>query len=267
MIALALAPLAFARGVPAFEQDWQWPVHHAQCAPYTQLGSEPWNSGGIGTAQSYPEPWVPYLVAGSLCSLAGPHLGLLLYLTLLLSLASLGIVWLGRQRGFSACAMIGAAAVYLGNPVLLNKIHAGHLHFIFSYAMLAVFLAALSEPNMRRNWLWLGLLLGLASAQQQFFFFALFLGFVLSFRYGPAWFLKTGFPCVVVALCLTAPQWILGSNPASAASFAAYRPTLHWEQSQSVALPEAVRFLGYIGGYDKALSSAAAPSCVAPTTQ
>ncbi len=252
-IVLAIWPLASANGLPAFQQDWQWPVHPAQCAPYTYLGVQPWNSAGIGSAQSYPAPWLPYILSGSLCSLAGPHAGLVIYLIALLALSALGIAWLARMCKLGGIATGCAIACYLGNPVLLDKLHAGHLHFLFSYATLPWFLAAILDERTLRRPLLLGALLGVASAQQQFFVFGIGLGFLLGLRHGAGWFVRTGLPAVAVALLFTMPQWILAAHTASAANFNAYRPIVHWEESQSVPFPQAIRFLGYIGGYDRAL--------------
>ncbi len=253
LIALALLPLIVANGIPAFEQDWQWPVHPAQCAPYAYLGAQPWNSAGIGNAQSYPAPWLPYVISGSLCSLAGPHAGLSMYLMALLALSGFGIAWLARMCGLSGIATGCAIACYLGNPVLLDKLHAGHLHFLFSYAVLPCFLAAVLDERTRRRPLLLGALLGVAGAQQQFLVFGAGLGFLLGLRHGAGWLVRTGFPALAVALLFTMPQWILAAHTASAANFSAYRPIVHWEESQSVPFSQAVRFLGYIGGYDRAL--------------
>ena len=47
---------------------------------------------------------------------------------------------------------------------------------------------------------------------------------------------------------------LAATHPDSAAGFSTYRPVIHWEESQSVPLLQAARFLGYIGGYDAALS-------------
>lgn len=256
MIALALAPLSLAVGVPAFEQDWQWPIHNTQCASYIWLGAQPWNSSGIGSAQIYPEAWAPYAISGSLCSIAGPHTGLVLYLALLFVVAAIGIRWLARTLGFGELPSISAVAFYLGNPLILNELHAGHLHFIFSYALLPNLLAAIRDKAAGKRPIHIGVLLGLTAAQQQFFLFALILAILLGLPRGPSWFARIALPAFLVSLCFIASQWVLAiADPASAVNLAAYRPLVHWEESQSVPLSEALRFLGYIGGYDAALPS------------
>ncbi len=252
---LALSPLAYSTGVPAFEQDWQWPLHQAQCIPFAHLGSEPWNSTGLGAPQSYPEPWLPYAISGSLCAALGPHPALLFYLLILLAVAVCGIAWLARASQFVPASSLCLIAFYIGNPVILNKVHAGHLHFLFSYALLPCFLAGLVDPKTRTRPLLLGTLLGLAGAQQQFLVFGTALGILLGLRLGPTWLLRTGLPALAVALIFTMPQWLLAAYSGSGANLAVYRPLVHWEESQSTPFSAALRFLGYIGGYDSALPS------------
>jgi hypothetical protein len=163
----------------------------------------------------------------------------------------LGITWLARSYGLGRAAVAIAITCYLANAVILNELHAGHLHFLFSYALLPFFLAAIRDERTRNRWLLIGSFLGLAGAQQQFFFFALVLGIGLGVRNGGGWLLRTGLPALVVALCFAMPQWILSVT--AAGSYYEFRPLVHWEQSQSVPFTQAVRFLGYIGGYDKIL--------------
>lgn len=196
---------------------------------------------------------MPYATAGSLCAIAGPHGGLLIYLLLLLVLAAYGMRWLTETLGFSALAVVCSVASYLGSPVVLNKLHAGHLHFIFSYAALPFFLAAVRDQRTAKSPIILGTLLGLASAQQQFFPFGIFLALLLGVHYGWTWYWRTALPAFVFALCVTAPQWILAATHGSSGNLDVYQPLMHWEASQSVPFGQALRFLGYIGGYDLAL--------------
>lgn|GEM_PF-3015476 len=247
----ALTPLITHDGVPAFQQDWLWPVHQAQCSAFMSFGFSPWNPSGNGGAQVYPQPWWPYLLAGPLCKAIGPHSALAAQLIFYFLLGGCSIAVMVSRWTRNPLAAISAIAIYLGNPVLLNMLHAGHLHFLASYSVFPLLLAVLIDDRVKNNVLLVGVLAGLASAQQQFFLFAVVAIFAASLRNGLPWFVLRGVASILIGALFLMPQWCIALVDTQTASLLVYRPLIAWERAQSAPLIEAVRALGYIGLYDQ----------------
>jgi len=243
--------IATQPGVPAFQQDWIWPINRSQLAPFLTATFYAWNPNGFGQPLVYPEPWLPTLAAAGLCYLAGVRIGLLLYLASMLVVGGLGMRRLLKPMATSRFARCAAIAAFMGSPVMLNELQAGHTYFFLSYAFLPWIAARSLSYKRPVDALWLGVLIGIGSAQQQFFIFNLALAAACIFRRGAkpvvGWFIALG-----AALVTVAPQWILLATQGQA-SLNVFVPLRHWEFAQSTGFSEAVRALGYTGGYDTTL--------------
>ncbi len=243
-------PLLRADGVPAFQQDWLWPAWPQQCAAFSLKGASPWISGGTGLPASYPQPWWPYLVAGSLCSALGPKLALVAYIGCVVFVgAYLAIRLFSFVLGpFSA---IAAAAILWGSPVPLNEIQAGHWFFLTSYAVAPLVLETAFFATRRWAWLHLGVLLGVASAQQQFF--PLLTAALLGIGFSRRNLLSATLPAILVGVAVVSPLWISAVLLRQDAALSTIYTFGHWIDSQSAPLSDALRMIGYIGGYDAGL--------------
>ena len=246
-----------SRGVPALQQDWLWPATRSQCLPFSLFGASPWLWNGTGTPAAYPQPWLPYLISGAPCSSFGPHTALLLFLAVVVLTGSTCVVLLLNALGTRALgAQVLGLALFWGNPVILNELQAGHLFFLWSYA----FLPLVCIVTMRRSHFWSAIACGtavfLASAQQQFFFFAIAaLAIVVASapRRGDALFVLVS---ILSACAEVSTQAFALVVPAALNGFYPLHPQVHWEASQSASLADALRGLGYIGGYDQKLLGA-----------
>ena len=114
--------------------------------------------------------------------------------------------------------------------------------------------------TMRRSHFWSAIACGtavfLASAQQQFFFFAIAaLAIVVASapRRGDALFVLVS---ILSACAEVSTQAFALVVPAALNGFYPLHPQVHWEASQSASLADALRGLGYIGGYDQKLLGA-----------
>jgi hypothetical protein len=243
-------PLLSAPGVPAFQQDWLWPISRLQCGAFALTGLVPWHAGGAGSAAAYPEPWWPYLAAGSLCAIAGPHAAIFLFVYGCIFAAGISMYVFCRRCGRSPLGACTAMALYASGPVLFNEIQAGHAFYLCSYALLPAVAALAIPARLRYQWLILGVCLGFASAQQQFFFFASFVVVLVGVATSLRWTAYTVLPAIAVALVFASPQWLL--LVLRPALIEGVRPLQHWEFAQSAPLAEAARMIGYIGGYDAA---------------
>jgi hypothetical protein len=254
--AAIIVPLALASGVPAFQHDWLWPADRVQCNSYAMLGMSPWLQNGAGMPASYPQFWVPYAASGMLCDLAGPRFGLCLFLFAIVAIGALGVVYLCRSF-LAIPPYVNAAAVILfwGNPVVLNEMHAGHLFFLWSYALLpAVIGVTLHRNRTPFSGFYAGALLGLASAQQQFLAIGVLvmaLLLIATYKRGDGRFLAVA---LAVGLGVTSPAWILAAIANPEQILGAQHPQMHWELAQSAPFLDAVRLIGYIGHYDTAIS-------------
>lgn len=255
---LAAAPFAGMTGSPAFHQDWQWPVDASQCSGLSRFGAQPWDSAGPGSAQAYPEPWWPYLSESVSCTALGTHWSLVATVFVLIALCGLFAGLLAKRIFNNPYATIASIALYAGSPVVLNKLQAGHLLFLASYALMpaVAYLAMYAEGRL--SWFVAGTLIGIGSAQQQFFFFDVFI-YAALMRRKPAAAVVNVALTILTAGLFTCSEWIIAVAYAAAGSLNTLMPLPHYEASQSAYPLDALRAIGYIGGYDKRLLDGALP--------
>jgi len=252
LVALELLPLAEKSGVPAFRQDWVWPAFRSQCSGVASAPFMPWQRHVLGNPPVYPAAWWPSLLSGTLCQSVGPHASVIVVLAIVLVLAGAAMTLFARTLGCTSAGCTIAAAAYVANPLVLNKLEAGHWYYIAGYALFPVIAALAIREKTRTSWLALGAVVGLAAAQPQFLPMALLVLWLFAIIRRRAIDIVTAALASFVALAITAVQWmpafVIGST-----AFDVLTPLRHWEDSQSVPLSDAFRLLGYIGGYDAQL--------------
>ncbi len=251
-VLLLLRPLALHSGIPAFQHDWLWPVDGRQMYGYATQGLFAWERAGGGSFQVYPVPWWPPLMAAGFCAL-GPHVGLVLFLVFWIGLGSLGIARMSRTFGLGSIARAVTVAVFLGNPVVLNELQAGHIYFIISYNLLPWVYVSARNRTTAAGSIVTGVLLGLASAQHQFFV----MGGLVALAGTD---LRERTACrrlalaLLVAAVVSSPSWIDGAV-AGVKSLDVDAPVIKWEVFQSTSISESFRMLGYTSGYDARMVS------------
>lgn len=188
----------------------------------------------------------------------GPHWGLIIFIGFLVLISAIAIefaiVTLGKTLEVEISRIWSGVAVaaYLGSPVLLNELQAGHLKFIESFAILpAICALALQRWTLRRAII-IGGLIGVCAAQPQFFGLAILsiLAFSITGRSFEFRFIATA---VIVALLLNSPQLTSFFIRHAASGLSSYRPLLRFEVVESANLLDAIRSLGYMAGYDSRL--------------
>lgn len=254
IIAVELFPLISGSGVPAFQHDWAWPVARAQCVPLATAGFEPWHNVGLGIPAVYPESYIYHAVAGSSCLAFGPHAGLVLLLFSALLLCGFGY----RRLYYAITAREGLpsyeaiaftiSVVCIANPIVLNKLQAGHVKFLLAYAVLPWIAVAGLNTRSRHAPFSLGILLGVAALDPQFLAYGFVVALVFSlFSSERNWLHVLG--AFAVAALINLQQIIPALTPAGTASLNVLAPVLFWQRSQSGHIADALRLTGYIGGY------------------
>jgi hypothetical protein len=251
---LTIAPLLSHAGVPAFQHDWLWPVDRVQLPNYVAIGFESWERNGLGYAQVYPAAWWAYLTVAMTCWIAGPHGGLVIFLYAALSVGAGGSARLARELGSSGLAEAIAILIYVSNPFVLNEVQAGHLFMLWSYALLPWIAALAIRPPTALRSAQVGVLIGLASAQQQFLIFGIIVASVCTLC---AW--PRRFPYMIVtgvcAAAFSMPLWLPSVTAHSTDALNVLAPTHDWQLAQSASPADALRLIGYIGLYDRRLGA------------
>lgn len=252
--AIVLLPLMLSGGVPAFQHDWVWPSAASQCVPLAIAGFEPWHDSGLGIPAVYPESFIYHSLAGGSCIAFGPRAGLVVLLLAALVCCGFGYralcraVAAGERIAFSGAVSFAIAATAIANPIVLNKLQAGHLKFILAYAILPwIAVAALRTAVLGSVWV-LGALLGIAAMDPQFLAFGPIVAIVW-WWYGGARRPEVVLGAIAVAFAINLQQIVPAMWPSSPQSLGALSPVLFWQRSQSGYPADAVRLLGYIGGY------------------
>lgn len=181
--ALALAcvasvlPIVASQSVPAFQQDWAWPLARPLAFEWLKSFVGLWD--GRSTAHANLLPWQTYAVVAqvalvAVCGVAG---GLAVWIALLEFLAAAGCLAMLSVFGVTAWpARFVAAFFYAFTPVVFTRIAAGHLAYLLGYALLPFVVAlayrVIERPGAMRT-LTLGVVVGLAASQIQFYAIAL----------------------------------------------------------------------------------------------
>lgn len=237
--------------VPAFQQDWLWPAASQQIDSFAAANLYAWHEAGAGYPAVYPAPWIPDMIAGIACHIFGVYFGLIVFIALGLAIGAFGMFRLTRHFTQSPILQSTSIILFLGSPVVLNEIQAGHLYYLISYAFLPFIADLAISIRCAREALVIGLFMGIGAVQQQFLVLDVFLLF-------SCWYFINRFSLRLMLLaCFTfllvsSPEWILTLDQGTK-GLDAFIPLLHWERAQSISLGAAFRALDYTGGYDQQL--------------
>lgn len=252
--AVSVWPVVQSGSIPAFQQDWAWPLSRSLSLQWLHGFIGLWDDRALGQANAL--PWQTYAVATQTASILifGPSVGLAIWIA--------GTVFLGAWRcgamlerfGVArlSARMIGAALFAFG-PVPFTRIAAGHLAYLLAYALLpwAIELAheTISGRHVR-SCIALGFVVGLSACQIQFYAIdglaiALLIPFVSR---SAGWFGRLAAAgALSIAVQLQALLPMLGS--ATPSLYLGQRAILSWEYNNSSPFGAALVGLGYFTHY------------------
>jgi hypothetical protein len=165
-------PIVASQSVPAFQQDWVWPLSRPLAWEWLKSFIGLWDARSTGHANLL--PWQTYAVAVQfgLIAVFGSSLGLALWIAVLEFLAAIGCVAMLAAFGVTSWpARISASLAYAFGPVVFTRLSAGHLAYLVGYALLPLAMALAFRAIERRatsTAIWLGVVIGLAASQIQF---------------------------------------------------------------------------------------------------
>lgn len=251
--AISVWPIAESGSIPAFQQDWAWPISRAGDLQWLHAFVGLWDERSLGQANAL--PWQTYAaVPAALFVLAfGPSAGLALWLFAVLMTAALGCAWMLREFGARGAAALVPAAMYAFSPVAFTRLAAGHVPYLVAYALLPFALGyakrALERGDTRAA-IAMGLLLGLAACQVQFLAIGWIAVAVLAcvLNRSPGW---TGRFAVALIVSLAVQlQWLLPLAVSSTAALYSGQPALiSFEYNNSAVPASAAIALGYFPHY------------------
>ena len=258
MLAIACAisvwPLPAAQTVPAFQQDWAWPLSRSLSLQWLHAFVGLWDPRSLGQGNAL--PWETYAVAAQVaCILVlGPAIGLAMWIAALEFLAGYGCVRLLESFGVrSQPARFVPALFYALGPVTFTRIAAGHLAYLLAYALLplAIWLGRRAIESPRAIFVpVLGIAVGLAGSQIQFLAIAwlAILPLAAAIPRAAGWPLRLG-GAAAIALCVQL-QALLPLALSSAPSLYAAQPALlSFEYNNSSPFASAPVMLGYFTHY------------------
>ncbi len=261
--AVSVWPIVASHSVPAFQQDWAWPLARPLAFEWFKSFVGLWD--GRSTAHANLLPWQTYAVAVQflLVALCGVVNGLALWIALLEFLAAAGCVAMLAGFGVTSWpARFTAAFFYALSPVVFTRIAAGHLAYLLGYALLPLIVAlarrVVERPDAMRAVL-LGVALGLAASQIQFLVIAWFaiapLPFVVA--RAPGWGRRL---CAAAGISIAVQlQALLPLAFGSAAAIYASQPALlSFEYNNSAPAALAPVMLGYFTHYYETYAPAGA---------
>lgn len=252
--ALSVWPIVASRSVPAFQQDWAWPLSRPLAWEWLKTFVGLWD--GRSTAHANLLPWQTYAVVAQtgLIAVFGASLGLAVWIAGLELLAAACCAWMLRTFGVTSwMALFSAAAFYAFGPVVFTRIAAGHLAYLVGYALLPLAIALACRAIERRdakNALALGVTIGLAGSQIQFLAIAWLaiapLPFALARAPGWGWRLAAAAGIGVAVQLQALLPLAFGS---AAAAYAMQPALLAFEYNNSAPLTSAPVMLGYFTHY------------------
>lgn len=165
-------PIVASQSVPAFQQDWAWPLARPLAFEWLKTFVGLWD--GRSTAHTNVLPWQTYAVAVQVALIAvwGVAGGLAIWIAFLEFFAGVACVAMLSAFGVTSWpARLTAAFFYALSPVVFTRIAAGHLAYLLGYAMLPLIVAlargVVERPNATRA-VSLGVAIGIAASQIQF---------------------------------------------------------------------------------------------------
>jgi hypothetical protein len=247
-------PILRSGSIPAFQQDWTWPLSRGLSLQWLHAFIGLWDPRGLG--QANPLPWETYAVVLQVAFILifGPSLGLAVWIVALefgagyacwrmLATLSVPSVW----------ARFTAALFYAAGPVVFTRVAAGHLAYLIAYALLPLVVLFAKQTIENAGLLpsaLLGLLVGLSGSQIQF----LAIDWLVVLPLVPVVRRIAGWPArlllaagVAIAVQLQALLPLAISSTTSL--YLAQRALISWEYNNSSPFSAAIVMLGYFTHY------------------
>ena len=257
---LSVAPLIFARGIPAYQHDWSWPFTPQAVWSGLVGHFSLWEQSGLGRPNPLASANPLLVILSGFGLLFGPIAGAKIAIVCAALLAALAATYCALR---TVCAQPFAATLagilYVTSPVLFNKIAAGQVTFWYAYALLPLIFER-ARAARSGNWraaLWTALLCALATIQPQFAVFSLIVVFVAAFslRNGRATAIALGAAIIGIGVALAPTVWALFSARGDVLAQFPW-PVQTWERAHSAPLSLALLTSHYIiPYYDTALHS------------
>jgi hypothetical protein len=249
-------------GVVGLYHDWTIPPAGAQVTAYAQQLFDGWQARGLGAPLDYPTEypyWFVLALAVALSGIQGAALSKVV-VVIVPALAFLSAAALARALRRSAGASAACGITYALCPVILNKMVAGQLTYLFAYALLPLVLAltanALRSRRPTAGGLAAGALVAIVFMQIQLGVLAgaaVVLATALCARAGPLERLRfLGAASLALGLGLSPTILALVLNHAATAA-AKSEPVLNsmeWLRFNSAPPLEALKLIGYATHYD-----------------
>ncbi|MGA8533275.1 MAG: hypothetical protein WB615_04125 [Candidatus Tumulicola sp.] len=176
LLALACAvsvwPLLASQTIPAFQQDWAWPLSRPLAWQWLRAFVGLWDPRSMGQGNAL--PWQTYAVAVQVAVVMvfGAATGLAAWIGALEFLAACSCIAMLDAFGVRSWpARLAAALFYALGPVAFTRIAAGHLAYLLAYALLPLAIAlgrrTIEHPRIM-NAVALGVVIGISGCQVQF---------------------------------------------------------------------------------------------------
>jgi hypothetical protein len=249
-----VSPIVFSGSIPAFQQDWTWPLSRALALQWLSTFAGLWDGRGLGGANTL--AWQAFVVLVQACCAAvlGPSLGLALWLAATFATAAAGCVAMVAAFGVrSWIARLSAAVFYAFGPVTFTREAAGHLAYLVGYALLPLVIALAFKVSTQRGFarsVTLGIVVGFAASQVQFYAIA-WLAIAALIPFVPA---ARGWPgrlgiALAVSLAVQLQSLLPLLVSAVPAAYLSQRALLSWELNNSSPVAGAGVMLGYFTHY------------------
>ncbi len=252
--AVSVWPLVASQTVPAFQQDWTWPLSRPLAWQWLHAFVGLWDTRSMGQGNAL--PWQTYAVVVEVASviLFGAATGLAVWIGALEFFAGACCIAMLAEFGVrSWLARLVAAFFYALSPVVFTRIAAGHLAYLLAYALLplAIVLARRTIERPRATAaVALGVVIGIAGCQIQFLVISwlAILPLAVAVPRAAGWWQRlSAAACVAAAVQLQALLPLaFGSTPAL---YAAQPALLSYEYNNSSPFASAPVMLGYFTQY------------------
>jgi hypothetical protein len=227
------------KGVPALRHDWLWPVEPHAFVEYLVSWTSGWDLSGLGRPATHVAQYLLVLPLLLIGVLTGSAAALGAYAALIGAVTAHAAVRIAKHHGLGPAGSLILAAFLCLNPWVYNKLVAGHLAMLLSYASTTLVWSELlaPQPDVRTTTL---AMFG-ASFQPQFFFLA-WAGCLVR-RNSKAARTAAAYGGIALLPFLAG----IASHPATVAAIPI---TTTWERLQSVRFDDALLLRGYFTHYD-----------------
>jgi hypothetical protein len=169
-------PIVRFGSIPAFQQDWSWPLSRGLALQWLHGFVGMWDDRALGQPNLLPWQGYAVLPQAALVLALGPSYGLAAWIVILEAGAAAAFIAMLRAFGItSRVSAYSAALLYAVGPVFFTRLQAGHFAYLVGYALLPLVVALarrLAAGTRARTILLLGVLFGLSCSQIQFLFIA-----------------------------------------------------------------------------------------------